>query len=333
MEKKGLPIGTVCSIKNDNRQVMIVGYCNVSLDNDVKLSDYSAVIYPYGFNCNSSMVSFNESDIVNISFLGYETNESLNLLNKIKSINFNYISTKINDIIVIEDKDDDFDDIVIDKVIDNTPVVETKTPVIAGGFIFDEDGYLVKEDSTKFENPFKKEEIIIPEVKLENEPDKWEIFKNIQFDENGFVISDGQDEVSQKEIVSNNEVEVNQESGSLEDTNSINNNNNFQSIKFDENGYVVSDGLIENNDNSSIPKPNEFGKIKFDENGYVIDDGSSDENEELNVLEPTKFGKIKFDENGYVVSDGNDEVSDDKTSNKDKLQSIQFDENGYVISE
>ena len=64
------------------------------------------------------------------------------------------------------------------------------------------------------------------------------------------------DEVSQKEIVSNNEVKVNQESGSLEDTSSINNNNNFQSIKFDENGYVVSDGLIENNENQSIPKSN-----------------------------------------------------------------------------
>ena len=99
-----------------------------------------------------------------------------------------------------------------------------------------------------------------------------------QFDDNGIVISDSNEEILDVQ-------EKEQEKSAL---------------AFDESGIVVSDGYEEN------PIPTQ---IQFDENGIVISDG----NEEFsNVQEneiPKEESSLTFDENGIVMSDGIESTS------------------------
>ena len=199
----------------------------------------------------------------------------------------------------------------------DVPNVEKKKPVISNGFIFDEEGYIVKENLTALKNPFHKEYETKEEPKVEKDSKKWAIFNNVKFDENGYVIADGTETEEATTPVANSEL--------------------ASKIKFDENGFVVADGTEE----ETAPAANSelASKIKFDENGFVVADGSEEEipspaaNSEL-------ASKIKFDENGFVVADGTDEettstetvTTEEAPKDNPALANVKFDENGFVVS-
>ncbi len=123
----------------------------------------------------------------------------------------------------------------------------------------------------------------------------------LQFDENGVVVSDGNEELSIP-IIQENENEAVITSGT---------DSEVTSLRFDENGIVISDGI------ESVVK-NEEPIPSIDDNKvatYTMEE--SIRKEETN---------LKFDENGVVISDGT-EVADAST------ETVNFNENSAEMKE
>ena len=74
MKEKFLPIGTICTLKNKNKKIIIVGYFSIKYNGDAVIYDYSGLDYPAGLLSNS-FYHFNHSDINSIDYLGYESEE------------------------------------------------------------------------------------------------------------------------------------------------------------------------------------------------------------------------------------------------------------------
>lgn len=79
MKDKYLPIGSIVSIKESNKLIMIVGYYAIKYQNVVKMYDYMGVNYPEGTLLDGTL-AFNHDDITEIVFEGFK-NESFNILN------------------------------------------------------------------------------------------------------------------------------------------------------------------------------------------------------------------------------------------------------------
>lgn len=67
--KELLPIGTVITLKEGIKPLMIIGIMQTD-ENDV-LHDYIAVLYPEGFLNAETFFLFNKDDISNVEFNGY----------------------------------------------------------------------------------------------------------------------------------------------------------------------------------------------------------------------------------------------------------------------
>ena len=67
---KYLPIGSVCSIKNSDVDVMVIGYCFKK--GTIKF-DYIGVTHPVGLITKKNFVGFDNKDIDEVLFRGYET--------------------------------------------------------------------------------------------------------------------------------------------------------------------------------------------------------------------------------------------------------------------
>ena len=63
-----LPIGTVVTVKDASRKMMIVGILQTS---GGKEYDYMAVLYPEGFLDQDHFYLFNHADIAEVTFLGF----------------------------------------------------------------------------------------------------------------------------------------------------------------------------------------------------------------------------------------------------------------------
>lgn len=139
-----------------------------------------------------------------------------------------------------------------------------------------------------------------------------------------------------------------------------NNNSGFENkqqvmknIKFDENGVVIFDSFVQQDNQivNNVPVKNNpfeiknqttnninqdysiFKNLKFDENGVVIsDDISANKNQvnDINIIKSSN-NQIKFDKNGMVIADG---IQNDHTNGIiNQNSSIKFDENGMVIAD
>ena len=86
MNKRYLPIGSVIKLKNNNKSIMITGYYSVEYARDLEIYDYSGCAYPEGVMIKSSCCSFNQSDIKDVLFEGYKTDEYKTLTNGLNEI-------------------------------------------------------------------------------------------------------------------------------------------------------------------------------------------------------------------------------------------------------
>ena len=93
MNKRYLPIGSVIKLKNNNKSIMITGYYSVEYARDLEIYDYSGCAYPEGVMIKSSYCSFNQSDIKEVLFEGYKTNEYTTLTNSLNEIDEEVMST------------------------------------------------------------------------------------------------------------------------------------------------------------------------------------------------------------------------------------------------
>ena len=303
MNKKGiLPIGTVVNARK--KLYMITGYFTYAYDNGIKKYDYSACLYPSGFETTG----LNSNEILDVVFEGYKDNT------------FNTFKDELESNVL------------------TSPVPSKPTKV---DIYFDENGVVVSDGTTKkledekyrklVENPFitsvkepKKEEV-------DKNSSNWPIFKDIQFDSEGNVIV--AEEYGKIDIPSDLGVSFEEDSVVLSGSSE---KKTETTIRFDENGTVISDTVSSKNTNSNgTTNRTQNINIKFDSEGNVISDNTpvvrsleTKLDKDGNVLENKEIKKdtlegLTFDENGFVI--------EAKKENKPK-EEIMFDENGFVIS-
>ena len=73
MNEKYLPIGTVVTLKDATKKVMITGYFPMSDDN--KMFDYNACTYPEGVLTTDKTLAFNHEQIGEVNYMGFNDDE------------------------------------------------------------------------------------------------------------------------------------------------------------------------------------------------------------------------------------------------------------------
>ena len=72
-----LPLGSVVTLKEGNKKIMIVGRIQRNIDTD-ETFDYSAVLWPEGIINSKKLYLFNHSDIQHLYFVGLQDVEEFN---------------------------------------------------------------------------------------------------------------------------------------------------------------------------------------------------------------------------------------------------------------
>ena len=286
MVQKYLPIGSVCTLKGKNKKVMITGYYSVSFSGNLKINDYMGCAYPEGMLLPEFVCSFNHTDIESVDFLGFKNEEQETFKGLLNRLTGNTDEKAASD---FHKENDMF-------LTSNSSYSK---------LLFDENGVVMIADPV-VEQP--------QEIKTAD-------WKNIKFDENGYVISTGTGEdinnPFHKEYETSEPKEENNDNWKI-----------FNNIEFDENGTVVS------TDNNIVDKKDEMlNEIKFDENGTVISVKGEDLKQDQN------FEQYRFDENGTLIAIDNVEIEEDVPPVgpglpgyvEPKKEEFQFDENGVVI--
>ncbi len=86
-----LPIGTIVVLnENADTKFMVVGYLPINQKGDCR--DYSAIRYPMGMYDNHSFFFFNNKDIREVLYKGYEDDDFTSMMALLK-----YASEKQND--------------------------------------------------------------------------------------------------------------------------------------------------------------------------------------------------------------------------------------------
>ncbi len=85
MKEKYLPIGTVVTLQNAKKRIMIIGYCPVDNENK-QMYDYSACIYPEGLIDSNKILLFNHDQIEQINFEGMQDEEQIKNNEQIKKL-------------------------------------------------------------------------------------------------------------------------------------------------------------------------------------------------------------------------------------------------------
>ena len=130
MNKRYLPIGSVIKLKNNNKSIMITGYYSVEYARDLEIYDYSGCAYPEGVMIKSSCCSFNQSDIKDVLFEGYKTDEYKTLTNGLNEIDEEIMTGGEPQEIVLDELDSDKEKVNEDKSFKH--------------YTFDENGILIK---------------------------------------------------------------------------------------------------------------------------------------------------------------------------------------------
>lgn len=130
MNIRYLPIGSVIKLKNNNKSIMITGYYSVEYARDLEIYDYSGCAYPEGVMIKSSCCSFNQSDIKEVLFEGYKTDEYKTLTNGLNEIDEEIMTGGEPQEIVLDELDSDKEKINEDKSFKH--------------YTFDENGILIK---------------------------------------------------------------------------------------------------------------------------------------------------------------------------------------------
>lgn len=86
--KKYFPIGTVVSLKEGAKRVMIIGFCSVG--DSEKVFDYSGCIYPEGLISSKQILLFDHSQIDKVYHIGLTCKEEEQFRQKLDQITNNW---------------------------------------------------------------------------------------------------------------------------------------------------------------------------------------------------------------------------------------------------
>lgn len=75
--KELLPLGTVVTLKQGKKRLMIIGRLQNKVGSDI-VYDYAAVLWPEGLIDSSHFYLFNESDIQILYYIGLQDTEEFN---------------------------------------------------------------------------------------------------------------------------------------------------------------------------------------------------------------------------------------------------------------
>jgi hypothetical protein len=196
MERKYLPIGTVCTIKGQNKKVMITGFYSPKFNGNMIINDYVGCFYPEGMLVPEGVISFNHNEIENIDYLGFKNEENEKFQRLLDQVTGNVKEEEKTEETQTVSQTGIFSKIVFDEngvvtlaepvVSQTTEAEEERTPYFSN-IQFDENGYVVRADTSSVDNPFYKEYEADKKVK-EVPENKWKIFDKIEFDDNGMIV-------------------------------------------------------------------------------------------------------------------------------------------------
>ena len=75
-----LPLGSVVLLKEGTRKLMLIGITQLAQDGSDEAYDYAAVLYPEGFLGAGETILFNQEDIEEVVFTGYDNPERAEFL-------------------------------------------------------------------------------------------------------------------------------------------------------------------------------------------------------------------------------------------------------------
>ena len=84
--KKYLPIGSICLLKGDKELTMVTGYFGVVQDEKPRVYDYIGTMYPIGLISESRSYLFNNDQIQELVFKGYENETYHELMTQIEGV-------------------------------------------------------------------------------------------------------------------------------------------------------------------------------------------------------------------------------------------------------
>lgn len=325
MQNQFLPIGSICTLVNNNKKVMIIGYNPQTYNGTIRSADYLGCTYPEGFLLPSMMTTFMESEISKVDFMGYKDDAYAQF---VKSVSKETAPIEIpkrekEETIAPADKETtptyQFDEngvVIVDPFASNLTPSEARPAdykfdaVADAKYAFDEDGMVIA-DHTVNENTASK-----PNTSPSKNPYK--------FDENGVIIEDNTVKTDNTNSTQSTPYEFDEDGMVIADrtAQAITNNQ----YKFDENGVVIED----NSSNNQMPKPNAGAMYEFDADGVIVADHSTNQENSQTVPEikiEDIVPKYRFDENGVIIDDLTVEPP------KETKSPFEFDENGVIIAD
>ena len=84
--RRVLPVGSVVLLKNANKRLMIIGYQRKKPDDDSKIYDYCACMYPEGFMSPEQAVVFDHEQIDRIIAVGLQNEVQIVFAEKLKKV-------------------------------------------------------------------------------------------------------------------------------------------------------------------------------------------------------------------------------------------------------
>ena len=84
--EKYLPVGTVCLLQNGSKKVMITGFCVKSPDTEDRVFDYIGCLYPEGVISSDQNLLFDHSQIAQVFYMGYDSDEEKEFKAKLKEV-------------------------------------------------------------------------------------------------------------------------------------------------------------------------------------------------------------------------------------------------------
>ncbi len=184
--QKFLPIGTVVMLKGGSKRVMITGFCSMAAEDQNVMYDYAGCMYPEGFLSSDQTALFNHDQIERVYHLGLVDEEEqkfkTNLNSLVAQMNGN-IQNNVSEVVTpieqavpvapVQPVEQPVPPIgpglpgYVAPVVE-TPAAPVAQPVTSNGFQFDANGNVIGA-------PTEQVAQSVP--------------TNIQFDENGTVVS------------------------------------------------------------------------------------------------------------------------------------------------
>lgn len=82
--KEYLPVGSIVKLIDNDRYIMIIGLMQTNAQTKERY-DYTGTLYPMGYNPEADMYMFNETDIENIFYKGYEVHNHQIFVDQLKA--------------------------------------------------------------------------------------------------------------------------------------------------------------------------------------------------------------------------------------------------------